>query len=439
MKYDIIIAGAGPAGLMLASDLSKDFDVLVLEKGKAGTTSRAWYTFEDRIKENKLWEAVVAKPSYLTFWMDEDSNITYKDKHALINENKVLEIFKERAESDGCLVRSFAPVSDFKYKDERIVVKTNKGYFEGNLLIDCMGTTSPIVLKRNLQNNYNIWVVYGTRMKETKFENKDTIRFYKMNKKYQPKQDKSNYMFGVYPKSKSTGDVYLFRYYDKIKRPEILKDIFNKSVKDICPIHRSNGILKGWIYNGELKKYSLDRVLFAGDAGALTPPFIGMGFNENLGKHKMISERIRHLVSHSGKLDAPSLSDVLEDYRSGLQYTFHRLIQLYAFNYNTMQDWKEGTNVLIKAGKHFTRKWMRNELDISLIKRGIRSFNDVIGMSNLVKKIPLNDFVHIIMSTARITGTSLLKEAHLVFHKQYGDKSCELCKHCGCKFGKHQV
>ena len=274
-------------------------------------------------------------------------------------------------------------------------------------------------------------------MKETKFEHKDTIGFYKMNEKYQPKNDKSNHMFGIYPKSKSTGDVYLFGYYNRIKSPEILGGIFNKSVKEIFPKYRNNGILRGWIYNGELKKYALDRVLFTGDAGALTPPFISMGFNENLRKHRIISERIRHLISHSGNLDAHSLSDITEDYRSSLQYTFHRLIQLYVSNSDTKQDWKEGIDVLIKSGKDFTKKWMRNELDIFLIKKGIRSFNEVIGISNLVKRIPINDFVHIIMSTARITGTSVLEEAHLIFHKQYRDKSCELCRHCDCKLDKH--
>ncbi|MEM4755910.1 MAG: FAD-dependent monooxygenase [Candidatus Woesearchaeota archaeon] len=52
--YDVIIAGAGPAGLMLAKELSKKQTVLVLEKGELGKTNKSWLTYEDRWKKEKF-------------------------------------------------------------------------------------------------------------------------------------------------------------------------------------------------------------------------------------------------------------------------------------------------------------------------------------------------------------------------------------------------
>ena len=52
--YDIIIAGAGPSGLSVAHDLSKDFKILLIDKRKIPYTTSAWYSYEDRVKKNNL-------------------------------------------------------------------------------------------------------------------------------------------------------------------------------------------------------------------------------------------------------------------------------------------------------------------------------------------------------------------------------------------------
>ena len=66
-KYDIIIAGAGPAGMSAAVELSKHFKVLILEKQKPGTTQSTWYSYEDRAKKYQLEDAVVIRTNYIKF------------------------------------------------------------------------------------------------------------------------------------------------------------------------------------------------------------------------------------------------------------------------------------------------------------------------------------------------------------------------------------
>ena len=66
-KFDIIIAGGGPAGMSTAAELSKNFKDLVLEKKKPGTTQSTWYSYADRAKKYDLEEAVVVRTDYIKF------------------------------------------------------------------------------------------------------------------------------------------------------------------------------------------------------------------------------------------------------------------------------------------------------------------------------------------------------------------------------------
>lgn len=54
-SYDVIIIGAGPAGLLLSKELSKKYSVLVLEKNKVGDTNKNWLTYEDRWNKWKIF------------------------------------------------------------------------------------------------------------------------------------------------------------------------------------------------------------------------------------------------------------------------------------------------------------------------------------------------------------------------------------------------
>ena len=53
-NFDCIIIGAGPAGLLLAKELSKKHKVLVLEKNNIGETNKNWLTYKDRWLKEKF-------------------------------------------------------------------------------------------------------------------------------------------------------------------------------------------------------------------------------------------------------------------------------------------------------------------------------------------------------------------------------------------------
>ena len=137
-KYDIIIAGAGPAGLTAAVELSKKFKILVIERRKPGTTSCTWYSYADRAKKYSIEEAVNTRFNEIKFTSPTQSHYM-KDDCVIMNHNKVLPLWMDRARENGTVIRK-ETFMDYAYQEDGVVVKTGKGEYFARLLIDAMGS-----------------------------------------------------------------------------------------------------------------------------------------------------------------------------------------------------------------------------------------------------------------------------------------------------------
>ena len=99
MDFDIIIAGAGPAGLSIAAELSKHFKVMIFDRRKIPFTTAAWFTYSERVKKHGLEKAVINKCDSLVYIAKNVSN-TMMDDIAILNSNKVLKIWHDKAKKN---------------------------------------------------------------------------------------------------------------------------------------------------------------------------------------------------------------------------------------------------------------------------------------------------------------------------------------------------
>lgn len=399
--FDVIIAGAGPAGLTAAVELSKEFKVLLLEKEKPGTTQATWYSYADRAKAFGLDEAVAIRTDYIKFTSPSQTHYMHDDC-VIFDHNKVLEIWLDRVQNNGAKIRQETFV-DYGYNQIGVVVQTNKGKYTAPLLIDAMGIQSPIVQKNKLIKRKDAWVIYGARLKNVDFKNPSQLEYYPLN-------DDANTYVGIHPISKSETNFYLFKgEKNTLGQPVELKEKFEKVLAQTQPNAEQLETLSGTIVSGSLKKYALDNIIFFGSSGMLNPDGCGMGFNEILKKHLLFASEISKALRNK-KLSQKNLEKIASKLRDQEVVHFQKIIGAFSLYFiKSTGKWDGGVKWLNAMGAD-SKNWMRNEMDIDWLKKANIRLHKTIPISETVKMIPFNELPFIMGQLVRFTNKAILSK-----------------------------
>ncbi|MBD3248583.1 NAD(P)-binding protein [Candidatus Woesearchaeota archaeon] len=401
-KFDIAIAGAGPAGLSAASKLSKHFDVLVFDNARIPHTTHSWYSYKDRIKKHNLEDSVLNSCSSLVFKAVTKRHVM-KDNCVVLDGDKILKRWHDIALSNKAAIGK-KKLKSYRKNEQGISIKTDKGKVDAKLLIDCTGCNSPILKKNRLINHTNTWLCYGSRINNISVKDNEQIKFL-------PLMDKHNTYTTFYPISNNKADFYIFRNLEnKIPDPESLKPMFSRSLKKIFPKAKKLSEIKGNIVSGELKSYALDNVAFFGESGMLTPPACGMGFNEILMKHSNFSKGIKKCMDNNN-LDKKSLSNISLSLRDSNIVNFQRIIGKFSYYFiNSPDKWDGGVEWLNSLG-NMSRYWMRNQVSLEWITKASYKLYKTIPFSEAAKYMPRKDLIFIATQFARFMKGSIIQEA----------------------------
>jgi 2-polyprenyl-6-methoxyphenol hydroxylase-like FAD-dependent oxidoreductase len=165
MQFDAIIIGGGPAGLAIASQLSRNWRVLVVEKGEAGTTKRSWFVPLNVVDDE------VRPFSYggvTRFLANTCTGATAKwkarqfERYPYINEKTLLPHWVETIRANGSEVLSQCEYRSHEVSADGVSVDTARGKFQARLLIDCSGYNSAIAKQYDISRaGYYWWSVFG--------------------------------------------------------------------------------------------------------------------------------------------------------------------------------------------------------------------------------------------------------------------------------------
>ncbi len=402
-KFDIIITGAGPAGLTAAVELSKKFKILIIERRKPGTTTSTWYSYADRVKKYNIEEAVTGRFKEIRFLSPTQSHYM-KDDCVIMNHNKVLQLWIDRAEANGAVIRREA-FKDYKYKSGGVVVKTGEGEYFARLLIDAMGSGSEIVAKHKLIKRHDAWVIYGGLIRHEKMETPHVLEYYPLN-------DKDNSYVGVHPYSETETNIYVFQgRSNTMGRPAELKEIFDETIQKLHPDGKKIQNLGGTIVSGALKKYALDNVIFFGASGMLNPDGCGMGFNEILKQYQTFSKGIAKAMKNN-TLDQKTLSKIAASLRDQEVLNFQKIIGAFSLYFiKSKGKWDGGVKWLNAMGGE-SKYWMRNEFTLEWIMKATLRLHKVIPIKETVSMIPMDNLPFVLEQLARFSvkaATSVVK------------------------------
>ena len=400
-RFDIIISGAGPAGLTTAIELASDFKVLLIEKNKPGTTTATWYSYADRAKEYDLEDAVAMRTDYIKFTSPSQTHFM-RDDCVIFDHNKVLANWLKKANALGVDIRQEEFIS-YKYAEDGVVINTSKNQYSTPLFIDTMGINSPIIKQNKLIKRKDAWVIYGARIKNACQGKACQLEYYPLN-------DEANTYVGIHPISNDETNIYVFKgQKNTLGNPDELKEKFEQVLKETNPGAEKVETLTGSIVSGMLHKYALNNIVFFGSSGMLNPDGCGMGFNEVLKQHKVFAEEVKKCI-RSNKLDQRSLEKISDKIRNQEVIHFQKIIGAFSLYFiQSAGKWDGGVKWLNAMGED-SKQWMRNEMDLDWLKKANLSLHSAIPITETVKLIPFNELPFIMGQLIRFANKAILSK-----------------------------
>lgn len=400
-QFDIIISGAGPAGLTAAIELASDYKILLLEKNKPGTTTATWYSYADRAKAYDLEDAVAMRTDYIKFTSPSQTHFM-RDDCVIFDHNKVLANWLKKANVLGVDIRQEEFIT-YEYRERGVIVNTNQNQYSATLLIDTMGINSPIIKQNKLIKRKDAWVIYGARIKNALPGKATQLEYYPLN-------DDANTYVGIHPISSDETNIYVFKgQKNTLGEPDELKEKFEQVLKETNPGAEKLETLTGSIVSGLLHKYALNNIVFFGSSGMLNPDGCGMGFNEILKQHRTFAKEVKKCLQ-ANKLDQRSLEKISDKLRNQEVVHFQKIIGAFSLYFiKSAGKWDGGVKWLNAMGED-SKQWMRNEMDMDWLKKANLRLHSSIPIKETVKMIPFDELPFIMGQLIRFANKAIVSK-----------------------------
>jgi flavin-dependent dehydrogenase len=271
LSADVVIAGGGVSGLLIASALAPKCSVILLEQHEAVPRNKYWLTEEKALKENPhLRDCVDRNYDFLDFVAYDGLTATVQGNYSLWDTDKLIGYLEEELQRSGVKVLTGHTLYSFSQISEAILVRANSQEIKARLLIDCMGVGSPIVGAKGIATIKGYYIVNGCEVGL-----KDDVRPIGLDNVVINQRPA---FFELFPTSKGTAHTAIILPSRQYKSSRSIKSellfILRKShysEQVIWDPSQSRKAYFGIVPVGRLQTPALDRILFFGEAGQANP------------------------------------------------------------------------------------------------------------------------------------------------------------------------
>jgi len=270
LDADVVIAGGGIAGLLIASALAERASVVLIEQA-------------DDIPRNKYWltdaAAATANPSlktcvdcwyeFLDFVAYDGDTATVRGQYCLWHTDRLTGQLSADVARRGATVLTGHRLYSILEEGRAIVVRANDRVIRARLLIDCMGFGSPLVGAKDVADITGYYVLHGCEI-----ATQGEVRPIALDNVILGRRPT---YFEFFPTANQTAHAALILPSRHFRPDRSMKGdlhfILGKShyAKFICDAASPLRSYFGIIPVGRLRHPALDRVVFFGEAGQTNP------------------------------------------------------------------------------------------------------------------------------------------------------------------------
>ena len=303
MKYDIIIAGSGCAGLSLLYRILKDSvlktkKILVVDKGEKNTNDRTWCYWE---KEDGLFEPIVTHQWRTLEFLTSDFTQQFDLEHYSYKMIKGIDFYDlvlTYAKAFANVVFKYEKIQKIRAEHDHAFVETEHARYFSEYVFNSTSLFNPKINTRNsLLQHFEGWVI---KTEKPSFNNEiGTLMDFRLNQKYG-----ATFMY-VFPMSSTEALVEYTLFSKKILEKDKYKMELENYIKDYLKIecyeiaHKESGVIPMTLAKFSRNPNFGKRIINIGTAGGFTKASSGYTF-------QFIQKNTRLIVNKLRKGDFPS-------------------------------------------------------------------------------------------------------------------------------------
>ena len=304
---DVVVLGAGIAGLLIAGELATDHRVIVLEKRPSQPKEKYWLTDETSLNSNpELEDAVDRRYTSLDFISASYASFRATGRYLLWDTDKLVAFLCERLKRRGGEIRYSSHVYSYQQTKSSVTVLYNDTALKAALAIDCMGYQSPFAFSTGAVKINGYYLLYGSTF--TLLHDIDPIGLHNLvmarNPTYVeafPTSNRRVHLILIGTNLTPTPIRDLKEAYSFVLNQSPYKHAIDRSASN------QKSFLGGIIPVGGLRRRNAGRIVFFGEAGQYNPAASATALTRLLRTYKGVAASLsRHLADNT--VTAESLS-----------------------------------------------------------------------------------------------------------------------------------
>ncbi len=289
LTAEVVVAGGGVSGLLIASALAPDFSVLVIEQRDSLPRNKYWLTNEKVLVENPQFGACVNRRyGFLDFVAYDGLTATVHGNYCLWDTEKLVGHLERELLRHGAQVLTGHRLYSLSTNRGRVAIRASSQTISGRLLIDCMGFGSPIVGAKDVARISGYYILHGREV-----GTKGVVRPIALDNVAVHKHPA---FFELFPTAQGTAHAAIILPSRDYRR---CRSIGDELLFILRQSHYSGGInldvpsqqrsYSGIVPVGRMRKPALDHILFFGEAGQANPAASATGLTRMLHTYRQVA------------------------------------------------------------------------------------------------------------------------------------------------------